>query len=146
MKISLIIVSIFPFLTFTNSAFAVDYANSTPAIQGYDVVSYQIAKRPTRGNGHYAATYQGATYQFASEQNQQLFEANPEQYIPAYGGYCAFGVSVGKKLTGDPEVWRIVDGKLYLSLDAKIQKEWLKDIPGRIAAAGKNWKKIRNPP
>ena len=144
MKISSIIVSVFAFLTFTNSAFAVDHANSTPAVQGYDVVSYHTAKRPARGNGHYVATHQGATYQFASEQNQQLFEANPEQYIPAYGGYCAFGASVGKKFTGDPEVWRIVDGTLYLNLDAEIQKEWLKDIPGRIAAADKNWKKIRN--
>jgi len=45
----------------------------------------------------------------------------PEKYAPAFGGYCVFGVSVGKKFVGDPEVWRLVDGKLFLNLDVNIQ-------------------------
>ncbi|MEM7279932.1 MAG: YHS domain-containing (seleno)protein, partial [Pseudomonadota bacterium] len=69
------------------------------------------------------------------------------KYTPAYGGYCAFGVSVGKKFVGDPEVWKIVDGKLYLNLDTRIQADWIKDIPGRIKSADKQWTKIasKNP-
>jgi len=59
-----------------------------------------------------------------------MFEANPEKYIPAYGGYCAYGVAVGNKFIADPELWMIEDGKLYLNLDTDIQKKWLKDIPG----------------
>ena len=70
--------------------------------------------------------------------------ANPEKYVPAFGGYCAFGVSVGKKFIGDPEVWRVVDGTLYLNLDAGIQDEWLKDVPGRIKTANTTWKKIKD--
>ena len=64
--------------------------------------------------------------------------------MPAYGGYCAFGVSVGKKFVGDPEVWRLVDGRLYLNLDVEIQSQWLKDVPGRIASAERKWKSIRD--
>ena len=128
----------------TNGALAGDYAYSTPAVQGYDVVSYHTAKRPARGNGHFVATYKGATYQFATAENQKIFEANPTKYVPAYGGYCAFGVSVGKKFIGDPEVWRGVDGKLYLNLDNTIQQDWAKDIPGRIKTADGNWKKIKD--
>ena len=123
---------------------AAEYTNSVPAVQGYDVVSYQTGKRPVRGNGHYVATYNGASYLFSSSANQEVFEKNPEKYVPAYGGFCAFGVSVGKKFIGDPEVWRIVDGRLYLNLDTSIQSDWLKDVPGRIASANNNWSKIKD--
>ena len=51
---------------------------------------------------------------------------------------------VGKKFVGDPEVWRVIDGTLYLNLDAGIQDMWLKDVPGRIASADDKWKKIKN--
>ncbi len=130
-----------------NTALAADYTHSTPAVQGYDVVTYHTDKRPLRGNGNYIATHDGVTYQFSSEQNLKLFQANPAQYVPAYNGYCAFGVSVGKKFIGDPEVWRVIDGKTYLNLDAGIQHEWLKDVPGRIETANGQWDKIkkRNP-
>jgi len=110
----------------------------------YDVVSYQTGKRPVRGNGHFVSVFDGATYQFSSADNQKLFENNPEKYVPAYGGYCAFGASVGKKFIGDPEVWRIVDGKLYLNLDTRIQADWLKDVPGRIESANTNWRNIKD--
>lgn len=69
-------------------------------------------------------------YVFANKKNRKMFEANPEKYIPAYGGYCAYGVAVGNKFIADPELWMIEDGKLYLNLDTDIQKKWLKDIPG----------------
>ena len=118
--------------------------HSTPAVQGYDVVSYHTLKRPVRGNGNHVAVHQGATYLFASKDHLDAFNDNPDRYVPAYGGYCAFGVSVGKKFIGDPEVWRVVDDRLYLNLDVSIQSEWLKDVPGRIKTANSTWKKIKN--
>lgn len=128
----------------SGQAFAADYAHSTPAVQGYDVVSYHNAKRPLRGNGHFVAVHDGAVYQFANEDNLNTFKANPAQYVPAYNGYCAFGVSVGKKFIGDPEVFRVVDGRTYLNLDANIQSEWLKDVPGRIDTADAKWRGIKD--
>ena len=135
MNIKQYILAIVALFTFSMGVTAADYTNSIPAVQGYDVVSYQTSKRPVRGNGHFVSTYQGATYQFSSKANLALFEKDPAKYAPAYGGFCAFGVSVGKKFVGDPEVWRVVDGKLYLNLDTSIQSEWLKDVPGRIETA-----------
>ncbi|MBU1188329.1 MAG: YHS domain protein [Gammaproteobacteria bacterium] len=126
------------------SALAGDYTHSAPAVSGYDVVSYQTEKRPLRGNGHFVATHDGATYLFVNQDNLDAFKADPERYVPAYGGYCAFGVSVGKKFVGDPEVWRVVGGKLYLNLDANIQADWLKDVPGRIAKANARWDEIKD--
>ena len=144
MGIKQFLVALVAFFSLSTAAVAGEYNHSTPAVQGYDVVSYQNAKRPVRGNGHFTSNYKGATYQFSSEANLKTFERNPEKYVPAYGGFCAFGASVGKKFIGDPEVWRVVDGTLYLNLDNNIQAEWLKDVPGRIKAADNNWKTIKD--
>lgn len=144
MKIKHTLLAVIALLGTSFGAMAGDYLHSAPAVQGYDVVSYHTGKRPLRGNGNFVAEHAGATYLFSSKANQQQFMANPEKYVPAFGGYCAFGVSVGKKFIGDPEVWRVVDGTLYLNLDAGIQDEWLKDVPGRIKTANTNWKKIKD--
>ena len=125
---------------------ATSITDSVTAIGGYDVVSYHTDKRPLRGNGHYLAVHDEVTYLFSSQENQATFEANPAKYVPAFGGYCAFGASVGKKFVGDPEVWRLVDNKLYLNLDVEIQSQWLKDVPGRIKTAEAKWRKIKNVP
>ena len=44
---------------------------------------------------------------------------------------------------GDPDVWEVVDGRLYLNLDNKIKGLWVKDIPGNIKKAEAAWPKIR---
>ncbi len=144
MKLKSTLMALVAIFGFVSNTLAADYTNSAPAVQGYDVVSYQTGKRPLRGNGHFVAVYDNATYQFSSADNQKLFESNPEKYAPAYGGYCAFGASVGKKFIGDPEVWRVVNGKLYLNLDTTIQAQWLKDVPGRIKSADAKWLTIKD--
>ena len=124
--------------------FAGDVTHSTPGIGGYDPVSYFTKGTAQRGSGYHVADYQGVTYAFVSEENKELFEANPGKYAPAYGGWCAYGVAVGKKFVADPEVWKIVKGKLYLNLDRDIQAKWDKDIPGYIKTGNDNWKEIRD--
>ena len=112
------------------------------AVHGYDVVAYHTKGEPTFGTAKHSVKYKNATYRFASQESLDTFNDNPEKYVPTYGGYCAFGVSVGAKFVGNPRRWKIVDGKLYLNLNEKIREGWLKDIPGNIEKADKNWKKI----
>ena len=126
-----------------NLAFA-GVEHSTVGVQGYDLVSYHNSSKPIQGNGNNVATHKGVTYLFATKENKETFAKNPGKYVPAYGGYCAYGVSVGKKFVGDANVWEIVDGKLYLNLDKKVQNIWSQDIPGNIKSANVEWKKIRD--
>lgn len=114
------------------------------AVHGFDVVAYFNNAKPVQGDARYAVVYKEATYRFASKANLNAFKASPAKYEPAYGGYCAFGVSVGAKFDGDPRYWRIVDGRLYLNLDRDIQQTWLKDVPGAIKKAEANWPKLRD--
>ena len=132
------------FVAVATPTFAGNYSISTPGISGYDAVAFFTEGKPVMGNGWNVSDYNGVMYAFANEKNKKMFEANPEKYLPAYGGYCAYGVAVGKKFVADPNTWKIVDGKLYLNLDKDIQKKWLKDIPDYIKKADKNWAKIKN--
>ena len=109
------------------------------AVHGYDVVAYFTEGKPVEGNGDFTATHDGATYQFSSADNRDKFVENPAAYAPQYGGYCAFGTAMGRKFDGDPTAWRIVDDKLYLNLNKKIQERWVADIPGFIKGAENNW-------
>lgn len=118
-------------------------SHDLPAVGGYDLVSYHQESGPVRGSGYHKAVHAGIDYLFATEANQKAFEANPEKYLPAYNGYCAFGVSVGQKFNSNPNVYEIIDGTLYLNLDGDIQKNWAEDIPGNIVKADKNWKEIK---
>jgi YHS domain-containing protein len=112
------------------------------AVHGYDVVAYFTEARPTRGRAKYSTVYKDATYRFASEEHLDAFEDDPERYLPQYGGYCAYGVAVGAKFDGDPQLWRIVDGKLYLNLNEDIQATWHEDISGYIKKGDRNWTMI----
>lgn len=112
------------------------------AMQGYDPVAYFTEGAPTKGDWQITTTYDDATYRFASKEHKELFEADPQAYLPAYGGYCAFGAAMGFKFDGDPSYWRIVDDKLYLNLSQSIQQRWEGDIPGFITQADGNWTNI----
>ena len=126
----------------TNTSGGLTLKGPALAMHGYDAVAFFTEDRATRGSAEYSSVYQNATYRFKSEANRQKFEKQPQKYAPQFGGYCAFGVSVGAKFDGDPEFWKIVDGKLYLNLNGEIQKNWLKDTSGNIDKAQAQWKKI----
>ena len=113
---------------------------------GYDLTSYFTQEKPERGNGHHVAVVDGVSYLFASDANKKTFEASPAKFLPQYGGYCAFGASINKKFIADPDVYDIVDGKLYFNLDSKIRGLWSADIPGKIKAGDANWKVIADKP
>ncbi len=112
------------------------------ALRGYDPVAYFSQSKAVEGNKQFEDTHLGATWRFASEENRDAFKKNPDRYLPQYGGYCAFGMSNGYAAPIDPQAWKIIDGKLYLNYSLDVQKEWIKDPPGFISKADKNWPKI----
>jgi hypothetical protein len=44
------------------------------------------------------------------------FRADPERYDPAFGGWCAFGMTMDKRFRPDPMSFKVVDGKTFLFL------------------------------
>ncbi len=110
------------------------------AISGYDATSYFDSNKPIKGSKNYSIKYHGATWLFASEENKNKFNDNPQKYAPQYGGHCAWREAQdGKEVYGDPTVWTIVDDKLYLNYNKEINARWVKDIPGFIKKADNFW-------
>jgi YHS domain-containing protein len=112
------------------------------AIEGYDPVAYFEDGRPVEGRDH-SYEWMGATWYFASAANRDRFAADPEQYAPQYGGYCAWAVANGYTAKIDPQAWAVVDDKLYLNYSLDVQKQWQDDVPGNITKADANWPDIR---
>ena len=112
------------------------------AIRGYDPVAYYQQSAPVKGSSQFSYQWQGARWLFASAENRDRFQAEPEHYAPQYGGYCAYAVSKGRTASIGPEAWKIVDGRLYLNYSKGVQKKWEQDVPGNIVKADRNWPEL----
>lgn len=132
----------------TTTAFAVDEYNVSTgttlsgagiALRGDDTVALATGLKVKPGHAKHTVEHDGVAYYFSSEETKKQFEANPERYMPQYGGFCAFGVAIGKKLDAAPRFADIVDGKLYVFLNAVAFEKYKEDKAGTLAKAEKNW-------
>lgn len=126
------------------AGFDVNATTTGLALRGVDPVSYFTAGHPEEGKVEITSVYNGAVYRFASEDNKKAFDADPAKYAPQFGGFCAYGMSLGLKFDGDPELWKIVDGKLYLNLSPKVVELWNEDTHGKIVTAADHWGKVKD--
>ena len=126
----------------TLSAMTVQAGNQLAvAIGGYDTVSYHDGT-PLMGEARFNAFHNGAVWYFSSEENRDKFKADPTAFAPAYDGYCSWAASQGYKAPGDPNVWQVVDGTLYVQVHPRAQGLWQEDIPMYIQAGNQNWPRI----
>ena len=112
------------------------------ALGGYDVVSY-YANAPKKGTKEHVAATGGAAYRFFSAENKEKFLRNPEQYLPQYGGWCAYAMgATGKKVEVNPESYKILEGKLYLFYNkywVNTLKKWNANETALRKQADANW-------
>ena len=118
------------------------YEPNGVAIRGYDTVAYFTKGMPVAGNDTFTTQWSGATWKFSSQEHLDLFVAEPEKYAPQYGGYCAYGVAQESLVKIEPEQWSIIDDKLYLNYNSKLNKEWKKDMADYINQADALFEKL----
>jgi YHS domain-containing protein len=107
--------------------------------KGYDPVAYFINGVPTKGSDQYSLAWKGVTYRFASAENLEMFKADPDKYLPQYGGYCEYAMSFNRIADIDPSRWAIVNGKLCLNNGFVAEKLWSLNKNGNIVSADRNW-------
>jgi YHS domain-containing protein len=110
-------------------------------LQGHDPVAFHVDARQVKGEPTLVANYLGYTYLFSSEANKATFEEQPEKYLPAYGGYCAYGVSLDVLAPVDIDTWEIIDGRLYLQFSQATKEKFAENPDERISQANENWQK-----
>ena len=122
------------------------------AIGGYDVVEYFRSNKAVKGTAAFSARWNNAIYYFTSEANKKTFENEPSRYLPQYDGYCALAIgTTGKKISIDPNTFKVTDGKLYLFFHGKTfsgttfnsLEPWEKDEAELIRKSDKNWPAVR---
>ena len=119
-------------------------AGAPLGLHGVDPVAFIDNGNRVEGRAEFTAIHDGVAYYFSTKANMQKFRRNEAAYVPQNGGFCTFGVSVGKKFDGDPQWASVVDGKLYVFLNEEIFNAYQKDQAGTIKKAAKQWKKIEH--
>ena len=115
-------------------------------LAGHDVVAYFTEGKPVEGRADITAVYNDAIYRFSSEANRDRFREAPGQYAPQYGGFCAYGMTFGKKFEVDGKAFEIVDGKLFVNKNLKVYEAWAEDVPKHIAEAESHWPQVEQTP
>ncbi len=116
-----------------------DGADSAVMLKGADLVAYFTQNKYVQGKPEIKSVYQGVTFRFSSAEHKALFDKEPMQYQPQYGGYCADGINYGIPWGGDADTWRMVGGKLYIFGGAGSRDAFLLDEPRNIQLAEKYW-------
>ncbi len=118
-------------------------------LKGHDPVAYFTEGKPVKGSPQFAYDWDEGRYYFANAKHRDMFVGEPDRFAPRFGGYCTASMTRGAANEADPEVFSIVDGKLYLIGSGKgrevalAARDRLKTDPAMIPAALKNWEKLR---
>ena len=111
------------------------------ALDGYDPVGYLQDGQAIPGRGEIATTWQGRVWHFATEQHRALFEADPRSFAPAFDGLCPVSLSEGRKEAGNPQIFSVMGGRLYLLRSHAALGQFRQNPEGTIAKAEGNWRK-----
>ena len=114
------------------------------ALRGDDAVALASGLKVVPGKAKYTVEHDGVAYYFASKDSKARFAADPQKYMPKFGGFCAFGVAIGKKLDASNRFADIVNGRLYVFLNAVAFQKYNEDKAGTLAKAEKNWRTMRH--
>jgi len=136
--------SVFCVLLVSDRVLAADEINIDDqiALHGYDPVSY-FSGKPAQGENAFFSVNDQVKYLFSSVDNKRAFDKDPDHYIPMYGGYCAYGVRMGKKLDNDPLAYEIKDEHLYVMLNRATHKMWEQDMSENIQISDNLWPQIK---
>lgn len=118
------------------------------ALGGFDPVSYFPEGGGQAAKGFIKRDYKhaGVTYRFASDANRERFRDDPEKYLPAYNGWCAWAMAeLNAKVDVEPTAYEIYGGKLYVfydHADLNTRALWLQNPEAMVARANSNWKAL----
>jgi len=140
---------VFVFLFISSFVFSQENFNLKKgyAAEGYDVVAY-FNNKAEKGQKKFTTTIEGVKFKFISAKNVKIFIANPNKYIPQYGGYCAYAIGkTGEKVSINPKTFEIRDGKLYLFYNAwgtNTLELWTKEGTKELQEkADQNWERLQ---
>ncbi|HEY6256883.1 MAG TPA: YHS domain-containing (seleno)protein [Xanthobacteraceae bacterium] len=113
------------------------------AISGFDPVAYFTDAQALPGKGELEQAFAGTIWRFRSAGNRAAFMADPQVYMPRFGGYDPVGVARGVAVPGNPRLWLITAQRLYLFYAAETQQEFANDGDRVISIADSEWERVK---
>jgi hypothetical protein len=113
------------------------------AIGGYDPVAFFTDGRPVAGSANFELRYAGAIWRFRNVGNRDAFAAQPDIYMPKFGGYDPIGVTRGVAVAGNPNVWLVAGERLYLFYDRARLEKFAGDADRLSAEAERKWPDVK---
>ena len=139
--VALAFASALPLIASTTEHIVVD-RNSGLAIHGFDPIAYFTDGAPMLGKGEFEHRHAGAVWRFRNSGNLSAFAADPEVYMPRFGGYDPVGVGRGVPAAGDPRIWTVVEQRLYLFQSLESRAVFAVDNARLLAAADEAWPSV----
>lgn len=112
------------------------------ALHGFDPVSYRLGPIPQAGKPEHEFVREGLAWRFATESNRQAFINDPSSYIPAFDGYDATAISLGRAVEGDPLVFAYVNERIFFFRSHKTREIFL-DTSNVLQAAERHWTAVQ---
>jgi YHS domain-containing protein len=109
------------------------------AMNGYDPVSYFTDAAPLFGRPDQESRFAGVIWRFRNEGNKAAFMANPEIYMPRYGGYDPIALGRGVAVAGNPLLWAMVGERLYFFHNEVARERFIADPNEAILHADNKW-------
>ncbi len=125
--LTLLIFAISTQLSFAQEKFVTD--NDEIAFEGFDLTTY-FNGQPVKGKAEHSLEHNKLKLRFATAQNKDRFVQNPEEFLPAYGGWCATAMIYGDAVRPDFTRFKTQSGKiLFFEVKAFFNGEtqWDKD-------------------
>ncbi len=147
-KMKQFLILVIAFVSFQAIGQQIDYNLKKGYVaEGYDVTEY-FNNKAIEGTTKFTTEHDKVKYKFVSQENLDKFKANPEKFVPQYGGYCAYAIAdKGKKVSVNPETFEIRDGKLYLfynSWGTNTLEKWQEEGPEKLKGqADTAWNKVK---
>lgn len=116
--------------------------NTGLAISGFDPVAYFIDGAPVLGKDQFEHPYAGVVWRFRNQGNLGAFIANPDVYVPRFGGYDPLAVARGIAVPGDPRIWLMTGERLYLFYTPAARDTFANDADRLIALADRKWPEL----
>lgn len=112
------------------------------AIAGYDPVAYFLEGRAVAGLPEHEVAWGGGYWRFVNAGNAAAFSDAPQVYAPAYGGHGVAGIARGVAQPGDPTVFAVYRGRLFLFFDTADLAAFRAQPDPFVAAADARWPEV----
>ena len=121
--------------TYNEGKIAPRWRDKEVALRGRDVVSYTQDSGPVEGKKEYSADFDDTKWYFKTKENRDAFQANPNKYVPEFGGYCPVALSHGEVKVGTTNQFTRHEGRTYLNYNRKNRDTFAVDPDSYILKA-----------